>query len=292
MSRAPRSAHHWRSMLAAVIGKLTLCATPIGNLGDTSERLRLVLDDADLIYAEDTRRAAKLLRALDVHTRVRSYFLGNEKQRSVELANRLSSGEQIALITDAGMPSISDPGLSAVRIAIDVGAEVTIVPGPSAVTAALAVSGLATERFVFEGFLPRKGSERARRIAELAGERRTAVLFSAKSRVVADLTDLAAGLGGDRSVVVTRELTKAFEQVWRGSLRDATEHWAKQELRGEFTLVVAGAPEELADLDRVVSETLDAIESGESMADAVRRIASESGVSRRDLYQAVLEKRF
>ena len=125
----------------------------------------------------------------------------------------------------------------------------------------------------------------------MAGERRTAVLFSAKSRVVADLTDLAAGLGGDRSVVVTRELTKAFEQVWRGSLRDATEHWAKQELRGEFTLVVAGAPEELADLDRVVSETLDAIESGESMADAVRRIASESGVSRRDLYQAVLEKR-
>lgn len=291
MSRVPRWGRRWRSMLAAVNGKLFLCATPIGNLGDASERLRIVLDEADLIYAEDTRRAAKLLRALDVRTGVRSYFLGNEKQRSVELADRLNAGERIALITDAGMPSISDPGLSAVRTAIAVGAEVTIVPGPSAVTAALAVSGLAAERFVFEGFLPRKGGERSRRIAELAAERRTAVLFSAKTRVVADLQDLATGLGGDRSVVVTRELTKAFEEVWRGSLHEATEHWAERELRGEFTLVVDGAPEKLADLDRVVSDTVDAIESGESMADAVRRIASESGVSRRDLYQAVLEER-
>lgn len=270
-------------------GTLFLCATPIGNLGDASDRLKNVLDDVDLIYAEDTRRAAKLLRALDVRTDVRSYFVGNEKQRSVELRNRLEAGEQIALVTDAGMPVIADPGLSAVRAALEVGAEVSVIPGPSAATAALAVSGLPAERFVFEGFLPRKGKERGIRLGELAGELRTAVLFSAKSRLVADLTDLAEVLG-DRHVVVTRELTKAFEEIWRGSLGEAVEHWSARELRGEFTLVVEGARQESADLDRIVAEAADAIESGESMADAVRRIASESGVSRRELYEAVLNE--
>jgi 16S rRNA (cytidine1402-2'-O)-methyltransferase len=277
-------------MLAAVTGKLFLCATPIGNLGDASERLRLVLAESDLIYAEDTRRAAILLRALDVQTSVRSYFLGNERQRSGELRERLTAGEQIALISDAGMPSISDPGLTAVRIAIEVGAEVSVVPGPSAVTAALAVSGLPAERFTFEGFLPRKGAERARRIAGLVAERRTAVLFAAKSRVARDLADLAAALDHDREIVVTRELTKAFEEVWRGSVGEAAAHWGTHEPRGEFTLVLAGAAEEAANLDRIVARTTDAIDSGESMADAVRRVASESGVSRRDLYQAVLDE--
>ncbi len=277
-------------MLAAVTGKLFLCATPIGNLGDASDRLKNVLDEVDLIYAEDTRRAAKLLRALDVRCDVRSYFVGNERQRAGELAGRLEAGANIALISDAGMPVVADPGLSAVRAAIDVGAEVTVVPGPSAATAALAVSGLPAERFVFEGFLPRKGRERAERIEDLAGEMRTAVVFSAKSRVVADLGDLANALG-ERRVVVTRELTKAFEEVWRGSLPEAVEHWSERELRGEFTLVIEGAEEELADLDRIVAEAVDAIESGESMADAVRRIASESGASRRELYEAVLKSR-
>ena len=185
--------------------------------------------------------------------------------------------------------SIADPGLSAVRAALEVGADVSVIPGPSAVTAALAVSGLPAERFVFEGFLPRKGKERSRRLGELATESRTAVLFSAKSRVVADLTDMDEALG-ERRVVVTRELTKAFEEVWRGSLREAVEHWSAQEPRGEFTLVVEGAKQKSADLDRIVAEAVDAIESGESMADAVRRIASESGVSRRELYEAVLNE--
>ncbi len=242
-----------------------------------------------MIYAEDTRRAAKLLRALDVRTSVRSYFIGNEKQRAVELGHRLEAGEKVALITDAGMPVVADPGLTAVRAAIEVGAEVTVVPGPSAATAALAVSGLPAERFVFEGFLPRKGKERRIRLAELAEEQRTAVLFSAKSRVVADLVDMAEALG-ERHIVVTRELTKAYEEIWRGSLQEAVEHWSAQELRGEFTLVVQGARQESADLDRIVAEAADAIESGESMADAVRRIASESGVSRRELYEAVLNE--
>ncbi|MDJ0953101.1 MAG: 16S rRNA (cytidine(1402)-2'-O)-methyltransferase [Acidimicrobiia bacterium] len=272
-------------------GKLVLCGTPIGNLGDASHRLRLALADADVIYAEDTRRAAKLLSALDVSTPVRSYFVGNERQRSVELSSRLEEGLTAALITDAGMPSIADPGLSAVAAALAVGAGVTVVPGPSAVTAALAVSGLPAERFVFEGFLPRKGKDRAARIGDLASEQRTTVLFSGKSRVVADLKDMADQLDGGRQVVVTRELTKAFEEVWRGSLADAVAHWESQELRGEFTIVLAGAEEQLADFDRIVAAAIDAIESDESLADAVRRLASESGVSRRALYEAVLRKR-
>ncbi len=278
-------------MLARVTGKLVLCGTPIGNLGDASHRLRLALADADVIYAEDTRRAAKLLSALDVSTPVRSYFVGNERQRSVELSSRLEEGLTAALITDAGMPSIADPGLSAVAAALAVGAGVTVVPGPSAVTAALAVSGLPAERFVFEGFLPRKGKDRAARIGDLASEQRTTVLFSGKSRVVADLKDMADQLDGGRQVVVTRELTKAFEEVWRGSLADAVAHWESQELRGEFTIVLAGAEEQLADFDRIVAAAIDAIESDESLADAVRRLASESGVSRRALYEAVLRKR-
>lgn len=265
-----------------------LCGTPIGNLSDTTARLRTALTDADLVYAEDTRRAATLLRALDVRTGVRSYFLGNEARRAEELAARLNAGETIALITDAGMPSIADPGLSAVHAALEVGAQVTVIPGPSAVTAALTVSGLPAERFVFEGFLPRKGKERTKRIREIGAEKRTVVLFSAKSRVVSDLGDLAAELAGDREIVVTRELTKAFEEVWQGTIGTAEEHWSTAEVRGEFTLVIGGAAEELADLDRVVAVALHAIESGESMADAVRRTASESGVSRRKLYEAVL----
>jgi 16S rRNA (cytidine1402-2'-O)-methyltransferase len=188
------------------------------------------------------------------------------------------------------MPAIADPGLSAVAAAVASGAEVSVVPGPSAVSAALAVSGLPAERFVFEGFLPRKGKDRARRITEIAGEKRTVVLFSGKARVVADLADLSASLDGSRRVVITRELTKAYEEVWRGSLHEAAEHWAGQVLRGEFTVVIAGAAEEAADLDRIAAEAVDAIESGESMADAVRRIASESGVSRRELYEAVLRR--
>jgi 16S rRNA (cytidine1402-2'-O)-methyltransferase len=266
-----------------------LCATPIGNLSDVSDRLRSVLASADLIYAEDTRRAAKLLSALDVHTPVRSYFVGNEQQRAGELRERLEAGETIALISDAGMPSIADPGLSAVQVADEMQAQVSVVPGPSAVTTALAISGLPSERFVFEGFLPRKGGERRQRIASLADEERTAVVFSAKSRVVVDLADLAASLGGERRVVVTRELTKVFEEVWKGTLEQAAGHWLSQTPRGEFTLVIAGASPERVDIASTVALVEDAIKAGESMADAVRRIASDSGVSRRQLYQAVLD---
>ncbi len=275
-------------MLADVSGKLILCATPIGNLGDTSARLKDALAAADLVYAEDTRRAGKLLRALDVRTPLRSYFVGNEQDRARELKGRLSGGDTVALVTDAGMPSIADPGLSAVRAAIDAGAEVTVVPGPSAVTAALAISGLPAERFVFEGFLPRKGPERRTRLAAIAAETRTTVLFGAKARLMRDLTDLRQYLGADRAVVVTRELTKAFEEVWRGTLGVAVEHWSEAELRGEFTLVIAGASVEAPDLDRGVAEVQAAIEAGDSMTDAARRVAGQLGLGRRELYEAVL----
>jgi 16S rRNA (cytidine1402-2'-O)-methyltransferase len=272
-------------------GKLILCATPIGNLSDSSARLETELARADSIYAEDTRRAATLLQNLDVRTKPRSYFVGNEARRADELAAKLAAGETVALISDAGMPAIADPGLSAVQAALAVGAEVTVVPGPSAVTAALAVSGLPAERFVFEGFLPRKGKERRQRVQAIAAEPRTIVLFSAKSRVVADLEGLAAEAGPDREVVVTRELTKAFEEVWRGTLSDAVEHWAAQDLRGEFTLVIAGASREPVDIGDAVAAAHDAIESGESMADAVRRVAADSEISRRELYEAVLRSK-
>ncbi len=278
-------------MLAAVGGKLIICGTPIGNLGDVPDRLRAALGDADLIYAEDTRRTATLLRALDIKAEVRSYFLGNEDRRAVELAERLRAGDVVALVSDAGMPAIADPGYTAVNAAIDVGAEVTVIPGPSAVTAALAVSGLPANRFVFEAFLPRRSKDRRDRLNQLAEEERTIVLFSGKNHVVADLEDMAEELGGDRRVAVVRELTKVYEEVWRGTLADAASHWSGREMRGEFTIVVAGANAKLADFDRTVASAIDAIESGESMADAVRRIASESGVSRRELYEAVLKQR-
>jgi 16S rRNA (cytidine1402-2'-O)-methyltransferase len=275
-------------MLDLMTGKLILCATPIGNLGDTSARLATELTGADLIYAEDTRRAATLLQALDVRTKTRSYFVGNEAHRSEELAARLRAGDTVALITDAGMPAISDPGLSAVRVAREVGADVTVIPGPSAVTTALAVSGLPSDRFVFEGFLPRKGRDRSRRLAELATEERTVVLFSAKSRIADDLTALADALAAERRVVVARELTKAFEEIWAGTLMDAATHWADVRLRGEFTLVIAGAEPQSVDLDTAVERVRHNVKEGISMKDAVRQVATQYDISRRELYEAVL----
>lgn len=275
-------------MLADVAGTLILCATPIGNLGDASARLQETLARVDLIYAEDTRHTAKLLAALEVRTEVRSYFVGNEEHRSRELRERLEADATVALVTDAGMPAIADPGLSAVQAALEAGADVTVVPGPSAVTAALAVSGFPSERFVFEGFIPRKGTDRRRRLEGMALEERTSVLFSAKKRLARDLRDLVEHLGAGRKVAVTRELTKVFEEVWRGTLGEAADHWAGVEPRGEFTLVIGGAQPVGPSLDEALEQTQTAIEAGESMTGAVRRIALETGVGRRELYEAVL----
>jgi len=222
-------------------GTLVLCATPIGNLGDASPRLREALAGAAVGYAEDTRRSAKLLNALGVSLPLRSFFVGNEAVRVGELAERLRRGETVALLTDAGVPAISDPGFLAVRAALEQGARITIIPGPSAVTAALAVSGFPSERFVFDGYLPRSAGARSRRLQALATESRTIVLFASPFRLGRELEALTAALGGDRRVLVARELTKLHEELWRGSLAEASQHWQQTKPRGEFTLVIAPA---------------------------------------------------
>ncbi len=269
-------------------GTLTVCATPIGNLQDASPRLANALRGCDVVYAEDTRRTQVLLDELGVAVPLRSYFAGNEEARAREAGERLAAGETVGIVTDAGMPGISDPGYSAVQAALAAGATVTVVPGPSAVTAALAVSGLPADRFVFEGFLPRKGAERRRRLDDLAGETRTAVLFAARDRVAGDLADLARALGGERSVAVARELTKAFEEVWRGSLAEAAAHWAKASPKGEFTLVVGGAAPSEPDLDAALAMVAARRADGTPFAEAVRQVAAETGTRRRRLYEAAL----
>lgn len=269
-------------------GRLIVCATPIGNLSDVSPRLSETLRGADLVYAEDTRRSQVLLMALGIDRSLRSYFIGNEEQRSEELAGHLEAGKTVALITDAGMPSISDPGVSAVRSARRVGAEVLVVPGPSAVTSALAASGFDARRFVVEGFLPRKGPERKERLAALASEERTMVLFCATHRVARDLADLAAGLGADRPVAVCRELTKLHEEVRWGTLAEAVTHLEDRGARGEYTVVIQGAAPTIPALDDALSEAVQRIAGGESLAVAVREVAAEFGVRRRALYEAAL----
>ncbi len=269
-------------------GRLVLCATPIGHLGDASPRLADALAEADVILSEDTRRARVLLDHLGVGTRPESYHAGNEADRSVRLAHLLEEGASVALISDAGTPAVADPGLSAVRIARRVGAEVSVIPGPSAVVAALAVSGLPSERFVFEGFLPRRGKERSARLSALVAEIRTIVLFSAKARVVQDLSALAGALGDDRRITISRELTKAHEEVWSGTLGEAVEEWSRRRPLGEFTLVVQGSPGRATPIEMAVGEINARIEGGEPMSEAVRRVADGLGMSRRTLYEAVL----
>ncbi len=273
-------------------GRLVMCGTPIGNLGDAGRRLAETLGTADVVFAEDTRRTATLLRHLEVDRPMRSYFAGNEAQRAAELRDRLERGETVALVTDAGMPSVSDPGLSAVRVALAAGAEVTVVPGPSAVSAALAVSGLPSDRFVFEGFLPKKGGDRRRRLAELVAEPRTSVVFSAPNRVGRDLRDLADALGADRQIAVTRELTKLHEEVWRGRLGDAATRWAPGGAAlGEFTLVIAGADAATTDPGTLLAEVDEEQAAGASRSDAIRIVAERHAVSRRELYDAVIKGR-
>jgi 16S rRNA (cytidine1402-2'-O)-methyltransferase len=272
-----------------VAGRLILCATPIGNLSDASPRLAEALGNADLILAEDTRRSSTLLRSLGVEKPLRSYFAGNENRRAAELVGLLKEGKTIALITDAGTPAISDPGVSAVSAAREAGAAITVVPGPSAVTAALSVSGLPSERFIFEGFLPKKGPERDRRLASLATETRTAVLFVAPHQLIDDLKGLAS-VAPDRPLCIARELTKMFEEIQWSTPATAAEVWTGREILGEFTLVLGGGDPVGPDLEVSVVAVLAEIDTGAQMSDAVRTVASRSGVSRRALYEEVLSR--
>ncbi len=272
-------------------GKLILCGTPIGNLGDASPRLAEALKEAGLVFAEDTRRAKRLLDHLGVGTPVSSYFLGNERARSSQLAERLAAGETVALITDAGMPGVSDPGYSAVAAAKAVGAKLIVVPGPSAVTAAVTLSGLVGERFCFEGFLPHKSGEKRAAIEDLSVERRPMVFFSAPRRFLADVEAMLAVFGSDRAVTVARELTKLHEEVWFGTLGGAIEEWRTREPRGEFTLVVAGAPGEAGSLAAALEEVAGRVDAGEPLSEVVRAVATSLGLRRRMLYEAVLKER-
>ena len=272
-------------------GTLVLCATPIGNLSDVSTRLREALAGADIVYCEDTRRSRKLLTALGVDASLRSYFVANESARSAELAEHLQQGETVALITDAGTPAVADPGLTAVRAAMAVNAVVTVVPGPSAVTAAVAVSGLPSERFVFEGFLPRKQEVRRTRLAELADEPRTLVLFVAAARAADELEALVGGLDESRPTVVARELTKLHEEVWRGTLAEATAHYRANPPRGELTVVIGGAPERTGDVKAAVGEVDRLIADGLLFSEAVRTAADIHNVRRRQLYEAARRRR-
>ncbi|MBF9129229.1 16S rRNA (cytidine(1402)-2'-O)-methyltransferase [Plantactinospora sp. S1510] len=273
-------------------GRLVLLGAPLGNPGDASARLRDTLAQADVVAAEDTRRLTRLARDLDIVIpgRIVSYFEGNEERRTPDLVAAVLDGALVALVTDAGMPSVSDPGYRLVRAALDAGVPVTVAPGPSAVTTALALSGLPTDRFCFEGFLPRTGGPRRARLRALAAEERTLVFFEAPHRVAGALADLAGAFGAERPAALCRELTKTYEEVLRRPLGELADWAATGEPRGEITLVVAGAPVVAtppppdADLRAAVAN-LEA--TGTSRRDAIAAIATEYGLRRRDVYVVV-----
>jgi 16S rRNA (cytidine1402-2'-O)-methyltransferase len=271
---------------------LVLCGTPIGDVGDASPRLRATLEAADVIAAEDTRRFRDLTRRLGITTsgRVVSYFAGNEAGRLAELVEALQAGAMVALVTDAGMPGVSDPGYLLVRAALDAGAAVTAVPGPSSVTTALALSGLPSERFAMEGFLPRKPGERRKLLATLAAEPRTLVVLESPHRIAATLEDLAEAFGADRPAALCREMTKTYEQVLRGGLGELAAAARAEQLRGEITVVVGGAPDTdptaTADLDELRVRVDALVGGGQSRRDAVAEVAAATGVAKKVVYAA------
>jgi 16S rRNA (cytidine1402-2'-O)-methyltransferase len=269
---------------------LVLAATPIGDVADASPRLRSELASVDIIAAEDTRRLRALLDRLGLTTsaRVVSYFEGNESARTPELLIELEAGRRVLVVTDAGMPSVSDPGYRLVVAAIEAGIRVTAVPGPSAVLTALAVSGLPVDRFCFEGFLPRKAGERARRLAVLADEPRTMVFFEAPHRTAEALGAMALTFGDNRRAAVCRELTKTYEEIVRGSLTELAE-WAAAGVRGEVTLVVGGFPPSSADLTSAVAEVAVLVGSGAKLKPAVTEVAARLGLAKNALYEAALK---
>ena len=265
-----------------------MCATPIGNLGDVSDRLREALNSAEVVFAEDTRRTATLLQHVGARPTVRSLFIGNEAERTEELLTLLAKGKTIALVTDAGMPAVSDPGAEAIRLARDAGHGVTVIPGPSAVITAVAAAGFGADRFVFEGFLPRKGKERSRRLATLGTEDRPVVLFISPHRLLADLEAIAAVTGPDREIAITRELTKLHEEVWVGDMGSSIEEWSGREARGEFTVVVAPGAIERVSVEAAISEARTLVAGGSSPSDASKRAAVATGASRRAIYEALI----
>jgi 16S rRNA (cytidine1402-2'-O)-methyltransferase len=276
-------------------GTLFIVGTPLGNLEDMTLRAIRTLREVDLVAAEDTRRTAKLLAHLQIQKSIVSYYQHNEQVRTEELVAQLASGKNIALVTDAGMPGISDPGAVLIAAALAANLPVVPIPGPTAATTALVISGLLTDRYVFEGFLPRSGKLRKERLAELGAETRTIVLYEAPHRLLRTLADLCAQLG-ERTVAVARELTKLHEECIRGSLSDVIAHFEATPPRGEFVVVISGremsgeseevSPQDLA--QQLPSLLQAALQSGLSRRDAVKAVMQQTGLSRRDVYQASL----
>ena len=276
------------------IGRLVLVATPIGNLGDLSPRAVEALRDADVICAEDTRRTRVLLTHAGVTGRRRLVALHehNERQRAADLVGDIQRGAHVAYVTDAGTPGVSDPGARLVRVVAEAGLEVWVVPGPSAALAALVLSGFPIDRFAFEGFLPRKGKERKTRLAELAREARTTVLFESPNRLVDTIRDLVDVCGSERPLAIAREITKVHEEVFRGTLGESLTHVLEIEPRGEHALVLGGAPPSDAPSDAdVAAAARDALEGGGTARDAAAAVADELGITRKRAYAAVLAER-
>ncbi|MES2171502.1 MAG: 16S rRNA (cytidine(1402)-2'-O)-methyltransferase [Actinomycetota bacterium] len=268
---------------------LILAATPIGNLGDASRRLIEALGSATVIAAEDTRTAIHLMRALGIENRPRLIALHehNEVEKAAEIVE-LARAEDVLVLTDAGMPAISDPGFPLVAAAASAGVVVTALPGPSAVLTALALSGLPTDRFTFEGFLPRKG--RVAYFGTLAAEQRTMLFFESPNRLAESLADLASALGGDRRVAVCRELTKLHEEVRRGTASELAA-WAADGVKGEICLVVAGAQPPAFSVETGVGQVQALVAAGSRLRDATAEVADATGLSRRELYEAALKLR-
>ncbi len=268
---------------------IILAATPIGNLGDASQRLKDALASATLIACEDTRTTGQLIHLLGItgHGRMVSLHEHNERDRVAEIVQSAHDGD-VLVVSDAGMPTVSDPGFLLVRQAIAEGVRVSVLPGPSAPLAALAISGLPTDRFCFEGFLPRKSSDRGRALTALCTEPRTMIFFESPHRLADTLEAMSAAFGGDRSAVVVREITKMYEEAQRGTIAELVA-WARAGVRGEIVVVVAGAVPVTVGAEQAASEVQDLVAAGTRLKDAAAQVAERHGLSKRDLYQAALE---
>jgi 16S rRNA (cytidine1402-2'-O)-methyltransferase len=268
-------------------GTLYLVGTPIGNLEDITDRAKRTLSEVDLVAAEDTRRTGRLLAHVGVKKPLLSLFEGNEKERIPLLLGRLREGVNVAVVSDAGMPGLSDPGYRLVAACVEAGVPVDVVPGPSAVLSALVVSGLPTDRFVFEGFLPRAGTHRADRLRAIAGETRTVVLFESPKRLERTLADLLAA-GGDRRIAVARELTKLHQEVLRGSLAEVAERIQGRELKGEVALVIGGAIEAEPGEGTAFDIAAELVSGGARKREAAREASRRTGVPAGRIYEALV----
>ena len=279
-------------------GILYLVGTPIGNLQDISARALRVLNEVELIAAEDTRQTKKLLTYFEISKPLLSFYKENERTKTPEVTRLLLAGKKIALVSDAGMPGISDPGSFLVKEAVEKGVRVVPVPGPTASLLALTASSLPTRRFVFEGFLPRKAKDRKSQLKTLAHESRTIILYESPHRLRDTLRDIEEVLGSERFIVIARELTKVYEEFWRGTAAEAVKEWEERTLKGEFTLVVQGEIEEkeksgelLESYHRLSPEIKDRVEQGEKLSSVIRAVANREGISRRGLYQWFLAEK-